>query len=345
VKKAKHSYQGFEQGVKKRRKSKISLIDYDTRQIKEKKVNSIKECFPFKNKKTVTWINIDGIQEPSIISELGKHFGYHPLLLEDIMNTQQRPKVDDYNNYVFIVLKMLYYNENSRQISVEQVSFILGKNYVISFQEHEGDVFESVRSRLRNKKGQMRSSGADYLIYALLDAIVDNYFSVLEKVGEHVEDIEDALIVNPTTKILHNIYNQKQTLIFLRRAIWPVRDLISSLERMGSSLMAKSTVVYLRDVYDHAVFVIETIETYRDMVAGMLEIYLSSVSNKMNEVMKVLTVIATVFIPLTFITGVYGMNFNYMPEITWKYGYFIILFVMFLIAVFMFAYFHRKKWV
>jgi magnesium transporter len=331
-------------GEKRVEKAKISLIDYDETQFQEKEVKKVEECFPFKDTPTVTWINIDGVHELDIIEELGKHFDLHPLILEDIVNTEQRPKMEDSGSYIFIVLRMLSYDEKEKEIKSEQVSLVLGSNFVISFQEHEGDVFEPVRQRIKNGKGRIRKMGSDYLAYALVDAIVDNYFIVLEKLGEIIEDAEDELVKKPTPETLQTIHNLKRGAISLRKSVWPLREVISSLDRAETPLIHESTRIYLRDVYDHTIQVIDTIESFRDMVSGMLDIYLSSISNKMNEVMKVLTIFASIFIPLTFVAGVYGMNFASMPELTWRWGYPAVLIFMALAGITMLFYFRRKKW-
>ncbi|NVM26400.1 MAG: magnesium/cobalt transporter CorA [Desulfobacterales bacterium] len=284
---------------KKAEKAKITVIDYDEAQFQEKEVEAVEECFPFKDRPTVTWINIDGIHQVEVIEKIGTHFGTHPLILEDIMNTGQRPKMEDFENYIFVVVKMIYYDDKDNEIRAEQLSVILGSDFVISFQEKEGDVFDPVRERIRNGKGRIRKMKTDYLAYALVDTIVDHYFVVLEKLGEKIEDMEEELVTNPTPETLQTIHTLKRELIFLRKSVWPLREVISVLERGESSLINESTGIYLRDVYDHTIQVIDTIETFRDMVSGMLDIYLSSISNKMNEVMKVLTIIATIFIPLT----------------------------------------------
>jgi magnesium transporter len=331
-------------GETKVEKVKISIIDYDENQITEKEAATIEECFPFKDKPTVTWINIDGLHEVDLIEKLGGHFGLHPLLLEDILNTEQRPKLEESENYIFFVLKMISPDGEDNQTKVEQVSVVLGANFVISLQEHEGDVFNAVRDRLRKSRGRIRKVGADYLAYALLDAIVDNYFSVLENVGEKIEDTEQQLTTNPGTQTLQLIRKLKNEMIFLRKSVWPLRELISGLLRLETSLVQQSTLAYIRDVYDHTIQVIDTIESYRDMVSGMLDIYLSSISNRMNEVMKVLTIFASIFIPLTFIAGIYGMNFQNMPELNWQWGYFGILGFMAVVVIVLVIYFKRKKW-
>ena len=329
---------------KKAEKVKITIIDYDEAQFQEKEVETIEECFPFKDKPSVTWINIDNIHQVEIMKKIGAHFGIHSLILEDIMNTGQRPKMEDFEDYIFVVVKMIYYDEKDNEIKAEQVSLLIGPNFVISFQEKEGDVFNPVRERVRKGKGRIRRMKADYLAYALIDTIVDHYFVVLEKLGEKIEGMEEELVTNPTPETLQNIHTLKRGLIFLRKSIWPLREVISVLERGESSLINESTGIYLRDVYDHTIQVVDTIETFRDMVSGMLDIYLSSISNKMNEVMKVLTIIATIFIPLTFVAGLYGMNFKYIPELEWHWGYFFVLFLMAIIGFGMVLYFRNKKW-
>ncbi|MFH1868799.1 MAG: magnesium/cobalt transporter CorA, partial [Candidatus Omnitrophota bacterium] len=314
-------------GDKREEKPQISIFDYNQENFQEKHAKDVEECFPFKESPTVTWINIDGIHDMDIIERIGSHFGIHHLMLEDIVNTAQRPKFEDAENYIFIVLKMLYFNERENEIQSEQVSLILGHNSVISFQEKEGDIFNPIRERIRNAKGRIRKSGADYLAYTLIDSVVDNYFLILERIGDQIEDMEDELVSNPIPEKLQVIQSLKRDTIFLRKAVWPLREIISGLQRSESKLIKKQTAVYLRDLYDHTIQVIDTIESLRDIVAGMIDIYMSSLSNKMNDVMKVLTIIATIFIPITFIAGVYGMNFNpevsifNMPELNSKYGY------------------------
>jgi len=331
-------------GEKKVEKVRIRILDYDEARLEEKEAETIEESFPFKDKPTVTWINIDGLHQLDIIEKLGAHFGLHPLLLEDISNTEQRPKMEDYGDYIFIVLKMLYRHDNSGEIEGEQVSLILGANFVISLQEREGDVFDPVRERIRKAKGRIRKAGADYLAYALLDVIVDNYFVTLENTGEKIEGTEEQLSLDPSPGVLQSVHKLKKEMIFLRKSVWPLRELVSGLERCESPLIHESTSAYLRDVYDHTIQIIDTVESYRDTISGLLDIYLSSISNKMNEVMKVLTIFASIFIPLTFIVGVYGMNFEFMPELKWHWGYFITLLVMLLVVISLVRYFRRKRW-
>ncbi|MCL4477343.1 MAG: magnesium/cobalt transporter CorA [Nitrospirae bacterium] len=331
-------------GEKKTEEIKITVMDYDETSCREEQFTSIEACFVFKDKPSVTWINVEGLHNIENIQKLGDCYGFHPLVLEDILNTDQRPKIEDFDAYLYIVLKMLH-NGKSPQTVTEQISLILGPNYVISFQEGiEGDVFNSIRERIRTGKGRIRTQGADYLAYSLIDAIVDNYFVVIEKMGERIEDLEDELIKSPVAETLQEIHDLKREMIFLRKAVWPLREVISSLGRGESPLIKDPTRIYLRDVYDHTIQVIDAIETSRDMLSGMLDIYLSSMSHKMNEVVKFLTIIGTIFIPLTFLAGVYGMNFEHMPELKWRWGYFVLWAVMSGMAVFMLLYFKKKKW-
>jgi magnesium transporter len=331
-------------GEKKTEAVRITYIDYDEKNFEEKQVPNIQECFRFKATPTVTWINIDGLHEVEITEKLGKQFELHPLILEDILNTGQRPKLEDYEKYIFIVLKMLSYSEESQLVEIEQVSLVLGPNLVISFQERVGDVFEQVRDRIRNAKGRVRKMGADYLAYTLIDAIVDNYFVILERLGERIESMEEEVVGDPTEKTVQQIHSLKREMISLRKSIWPLRELIAGLEKSESSLIKETTDIYLRDVYDHTIQIIDTVESFRDMVSGMLDIYLSSISNRMNAIMKVLTIIATIFIPLTFVAGIYGMNFEHMPELKWRWGYGAVWLVMIAVAVVMLKYFRKKKW-
>jgi len=322
----------------------IELISYDGDDFHQGKLDA-EECASHVLSKGVSWFNIDGIHDVGMLQKIGDEFHLHPLTLEDIVNAEQRPKFEEYDDYLFIVLKMIRYDERTKQILPEQVSLILRNNVLLSFQEGiEGDVFESIRERLRNGRGKIRTLGADYVCYTLIDSVVDNYFSILESIGEDIEDLEEELLENPTPKTLHKIHHLKRELIFLRKSVWPLREVIGALQRDDSPFLSQTTNIFLRDVYDHTIQVIDTLETYRDMLSGMIDIYMSSISNKLNEVMKVLTIIATVFIPLTFIVGVYGMNFECMPELKWPFGYALVWGVMLLLAGGMFVYFRRKRW-
>jgi len=331
-------------GEKKAEKTRFTVIDYDEQNYQVKETETVDECFPFKETPTVTWINVEGVHDAEVIGRIGQCFGVHPLILEDIMTTAQRPKIEDMGDYIYIVVRMLSYHARRREVQSEQVSLILGPNFVISFQEAGGDVFDPVRERIRTGKGRVRKMGSDYLAYSLIDAVVDNYFLILENLGERVEAQEEELVSDPKRETLQALHILKREMIYLRKSVWPLREVISSLERSETDLIKKTTGIFFRDIYDHTIQVIDTVETYRDMLSGMLDIYLSSVSNRMNEVMKVLTIIATIFIPLTFIAGVYGMNFEFMPELKWRWGYSAILAVMLGIGVWMIFFFKRKKW-
>jgi magnesium transporter len=324
-------------------RAKISLCEYDESHFEEKEIHTLEGLMPPPDRKTVTWIHIDGLQDVRLLEQMGVVFGLHPLILEDILNTDQRPKLEDHGDYLYIVLKRFHTEEGSRLVP-EQVSIVLGSNYLISLQEKEGKLLDPVRERLRNDRGRLRKGGADDLAHALLDGIVDGYFSILDHFGEEIETLEEALMSRPSPETLRAIQILKREMILLRKAVWPLREVVGNLSRSDSPLIREVSFLYFRDVSDHTVQIIDTIETYRDMLSGMLDIYLSTISNRMNEVMKVLTVIATIFMPLTFLAGVYGMNFKYMPELEWRWGYFALWGVILVIAVFMLIIFRRKKW-
>ncbi len=337
-------------GEKKTEEVRITVIDYDETNFETREMEKIEECIPFREKPTVTWINVEGLHDVTVAEELGKCSGLHPLIVEDILNTDQRTKTDIFDEYIFIVLKMLTYDAEAMALNVEQLSIVFGKNYVLTFQEAGGDVFDPVRNRIRHNKGRIRKSGADYLAYALLDAVIDNYFKVLENIGEEIEYIEEELVTNPVPETLQSIHTIKREMIFLRKSVWPLREILSGLQREETPLIKETTNIYLRDLYDHTIQVIDTVESYRDMISGMLDVYLSSISNKMNEIMKVLTIFAVIFIPLTFIAGIYGMNFNTekspfnMPELNWYLGYPLALGLMAGIGIVMLFYFRKKNW-
>ena len=339
----------FHLGEKKAEKVKITLTFFDNDRYEEKDITSIEESFPYRDGTGVLWINIDGLHDIDILEKLGASFAIHPLMLEDVLNTGQRPKIDFTENYIFMVLRMLQYYEKEKILDSEQVSIVSGLNFVISFQEKR-DVFDVIRDRIRNNKGKIRTEGADYLFYSLIDTIVDNYFDILEKMEDRIDALEDELLTNASKQTLHKIHRLKRELLQLRKSIWPLREIINGLIRGDSPLVKENTRIYFRDVYDHTIHIIDTIENFRDMVSGMLDIYLSSMSNKLNEIMKVLTIIATIFIPLTFIAGLYGMNFNTeispwnMPELGWYYGYPLVLFLMALVGIVMLVYFRKKNW-
>jgi magnesium transporter len=331
-------------GDKKAETIKITLMNYDSDNLLEKQLPAIEDSFPYRDTPPVSWINVDGLHEIDVIEKIGMHFGIHPLVLEDILNTGQRTKAEEFENYLYIVLRMLIYDETAERISAEQVSLVLGPHFLLSFQEKEGDVFTLVRERIRKARGRIRKSGCDYLAYALMDAVVDHYFEILEKLGDKIEYLEEQLLEDTAPWMLEETHHLKREMIFLRRQVWPLREVLNSLVKDPSDLIRDTTHVFLRDVYDHTVQVIDMIESYRDILSGLSDLYLSTVSNRMNEVMKVLTIIATIFIPLTFIAGIYGMNFKYMPELKWHYSYPVLWLVLILIFVVMILWFKRKKW-
>jgi magnesium transporter len=322
----------------------LHLIRYSPDHFEERDVAGPAECFPPPPGTGVTWLNIDGLHDTALLQDLGTRAGLHPLVLEDVVSIGQRPKQEEYPPQHYIVLRMLDFDTVKREITEEQISLVVGPNYVLSFQEAPGDVWDPVRERLRNNKGTTRARGADYLAYALMDAIVDAYFHVVERVGDHLEELETDVMEQPSRRTVGAIHHLKGELLIMRKATWPLRDVFNSLLRDESSIFSHGIKVYVRDLYDHAVQVIDTVETMRDITAGLIDLYLSSVSNRMNEIMKVLTVIATLFIPLTFIVGVYGMNFDYMPELHWRYGYFGLWGIMLAVLIVMLAYFKRNHW-
>ena len=328
---------------------RVTVIDYGPERLIEKEVRAVEELAPYRDSPTVTWINVEGLHDIAFLEGLGQLFGFHPLTLEDVLNCGQRPKLEDYGDYHFLVMKSLFH-EKDDELGVEQISFFLSGNYIITLQEVPGDSFEAVRERIRQDKGQIRRMGPDYLMYALVDALMDEFFPVLERYGERIEELEDEVVLRPLPATLNQVHGIKRDLLVLRRIAWPEREVLGSLQREEAHLIRPETRVFLRDVYDHAVQVIDMIETYRDLASGMLDVYLSSTSNRLNEVMKVLTIISTIFIPLNFIAGIYGMNFNpqasplNMPELSWYYGYPAVLTVMAVTGGALVLYFKKKGW-
>ncbi|MBT8178292.1 MAG: magnesium/cobalt transporter CorA [Eudoraea sp.] len=322
----------------------IEVFDYDRENLEERRLSQIEEAYAFIASEPVTWININGLNHIEEIAKIGKHYNLHPLVIEDIVNTQQRPKMEEFEDYLFVTLKMLHLDKDKGLI-VEHVSLVLGKNYVISFQEAEGDVFDPVRNRLRTSKGVIRKAHADYLSYALMDAIVDYYFNLLDEIGNRIEVLEDQLFETQVSNALSaEIQTLKREILRIRRAISPVREIVSRIEKSGHPMVSEKIKVYLSDLQDHILQVSESIEIYREMTWSLMDMYMTSISNKMNAIMKVLTIIATIFIPLTFIAGIYGMNFENIPELKYRNGYFVLLGFMLLIFLAMLYYFRRKKW-
>ena len=326
-------------------KTHITIVEYDEQQVQTQVITSWAECPVAANKPGVTWIDVSGLADVGHLEWLGECFKLHPLVLEDILNVDQRPKIEDYEDYLYIVIKTISSQPGVDEIVAAQISLILGANFVLSFHEDNEDLFKTIRERIITAKGRIRKAGADYLAYALMDLIVDNYFVTLEQFGDQVEFMEDEVVRQPVPATLQTVHHLKNHMIILRRSLWPLREVIARLERRESPLIQDATAVYFKDVYDHTIIAIDTVETYRDILSGLLDIYLSSVSNRLNEVMKVLTIIATIFMPLTFLAGVYGMNFKYMPELEWHYGYFVCVAFMVMLAGCMLLYFKKRMWI
>jgi magnesium transporter len=332
-------------GLEREEEPRINILDYDETHVEEREIQSVDELAPYVGKPSVTWIDVVGIHEPKIIEQIGCQFHIHPLLMEDIMNTTQRPKIDDLGKYICMILKLITFDEKSMELRIEQLSLVFSNDFVLSFQESESGIFKPLRDRIRNGLGRIRRMGTDYLAYTLMDAVVDHYFVVMEKMGEKIDDLENEVVANPKRETLRGVQQLRDEILLVRRSIWPLREVISLLERAESPLIDKTSAIYFRDIYEHTIQVMDTVDTYRDILSGMFDIYLSSISNRLNEVMKVLTIIATLFMPLTFLAGVYGMNFEHMPELKWQYGYFMLWGVMILIALAMLVYFRKRKWI
>lgn len=329
-------------GTSTNERVKITLIEYNETEFFEREFFDLSECLSHVKSNMTKWIDIEGIHKTELIESIGKHYNIHPLTLEDIVHIDQRPKFEEYDNYALGIMKMISFD---KEIHAEQLSLILLDNTVLSFQEPQGgDAFDVIRTRLRQAKGRVRKLGADYLFYALIDAVVDSYFNIIEKIGDAVEDIEEEIMNNENKNSLIKLYELKRELIFLRKQVWPMRDMISNMIRSESEMFTKNTQIFLRDLLDHSTRIIDTVETYRDLLSGIMDVYLSNTSNRMNEVMKVLTIMSSIFIPVTFIAGVYGMNFDVMPELRSPYGYMIVWLFMLSIMIGMIIYFKRKKW-
>jgi magnesium transporter len=331
-------------GDKKGTNSQITLFDYDANQCAVKELSRAEECAAFKGTPTVTWINVDGLQQIDKLERIGQIFGLHSLVMEDILNTDQRPKVEDHGDYLYVVMKMLSYDAERQEINIEQLSLVLGADFLLTFQDKPGDVLDAVRERIRQAKGRIRKLGADYLLYALMDAVVDNYFVVLERLGDKVEQAEEIVTVNPRQDTLQMIHRLKSEMIFLRKAVWPLREVTAGLLRDESGLVNEATGIYLRDLADHLIQIADSVDAYRDLLANMQDVYISTISNRTNGVMKVLTLFSAIFMPLTFITGIFGMNFKHFPELDWYYGLPATVLVMLLLGLAMLWYFKRKKW-
>ncbi|HET7361521.1 MAG TPA: magnesium/cobalt transporter CorA [Salinimicrobium sp.] len=331
-------------GHKESSETNLEVIDYNKDCFEHITTKIAEDVFKYEDENKITWININGLSQISEIEKIGKYYELHPLIREDIVNTDQRPKIDEYEDYYFLVTKMLYHNENG-QLVIEPLSIVLGKGYVLTFQEAEGDVFGELRDRIANNKGRIRNKKADYLMFSILDAVIDAYFVVIEGISNKIEDLEEKLFnAKPREDVSYEIQELKREILRIRRAVIPLREVVSRLEKIDSDLIDPKTKNYLSDLYDHILQVSDNIEVYREMTWGLMDLYMTTISNKMNEVMKVLTIMASIFIPLTFIAGIYGMNFEYMPELEWHYSYFVLWGVMIIIFLLMLYYFKRKGW-
>ncbi|MFT6926746.1 MAG: magnesium transporter [Psychromonas sp.] len=325
--------------------TQMSVIDYGAENIKEHKIQSIDEILKYKESDTVTWVIIEGLTDVDIVKRIGTMFDIHQLVLEDILNTHQRPKFEEYDDHLFIVLKCLLPETEQFSVTYEQVSLLVLKNFVFAFKEKKDDLFQPIMQRIRSSNGRLRNLKADYLTYSILDTIVDQNFILIDSLDEAITSLEDVLLTSePVKNTLNTIQKLKREIIRIRRHVSPVRELIAEMLRSESPLIDPKTHIYLRDVSDHAIRVTESIESYREILTGLLDIYISSVSNKMNETMKVLTVFASIFIPLTFLTGIYGMNFEYMPELKWQWAYPALWCVFIILPIALLVYFRRKKW-
>jgi len=322
----------------------IMMMNYNSTKLEKCTINSIEELLPYKTTDSVTWVIIDGLKDIAIVDAIGQHFDIHPLVLEDILNTNQRTKFEEYPDYLYFVIKATSLHKGSFNIEYEQISILVLKNFVFTFMEKPDELFDPIINRLNNEEGHLRNSGSDYLAYVIMDTVVDEYFTLQDAFDELIEFIEDDLLTHPSVETLVTIQKIRRELIFLRKTVSPLRELLAAIRRSESPLFDERTKRYFADIYDHSIRIIEAVESYRELISGMLDIYLSSVSNKMNETMKFLTVFASIFIPLTFIAGVYGMNFEYMPELKWKWSYPILWSVFIGIAVSLLFYFKKKKW-
>jgi magnesium transporter len=330
-------------GEKKTDVSKIQIVDFDKEQLSEKEIKNVEECFPFFEKSTITWVNIIGLHDVKIIEKIGMHLGIHPLVLEDIVNTYQHPKVEDYDEFIFLALKTFEFDDSKNEVKMEHLSIVCRSNLVLSFMEVDSVVFEPVLVRIREGRKTLRQSKSDYLMYALLDAIVDNYFLVLEKIGEKIEELEKNLIQAPRSRNLRTLHKLQDDMLVIQKSVFPLRRFIPTLEHLKSPLISTSSAIFFRDVSDHLIQIADTIEATNNKLSALNSLHLSVVSQKTNEVMKLLALIATIFIPVTFLAGVYGMNFQFMPELASPIAYPIVLSVMVGIGIFMIAYFKKRN--
>jgi magnesium transporter len=322
----------------------ISAIFYNAETVEQKKTRNIEECTDFLKRDGITWINVVGIHDTEVIEKIGKQFNLHPLVIEDIPNTQQRPKFEEFDNYIFFTLKNLEYNKSLNEVYYEQISIVLSKNYVISFQEKESDLFKTIRDRIISGISRARTKSADYLVYLLIDSTVDSYYDVTENIEDNIELVEDEVLTVITKNSLIEIQKIKRDLVILLKSVFPLREAINKLQRSENKLISDPTHIFFNSIYDHAVHIIESVESQRDILSGLMDIYMTNINNRMNSVIKVLTVIATIFMPISFFASVYGMNFKYLPELNWPYGYVYFWAICLLSIILMLVFFRKKKW-
>jgi len=326
------------------KKAKINLISYSPDDYQEKEAGTVEECYGQVRENQVTWVNIDGTQDVELLNSIGENFSIHPLALEDVVHAGQRPKVEDFGEYLFITIRLPRKAETSSSVDAEQISIFLGQNFVMTIHDAGFDIFEPVIRRMRENKGRIRKMGADYLLYVLIDLVVDQFFPVMESIGDQIEDIEEEIQENPSANVVKKIRKIKHDLILVRSSVWPMREVINGLQREDSDLVTDSTNVFMRDVYDHTIQIADIVESYRDVLSEMFNVYLSVTANSTNDVMKILTIFASIFIPLTFIAGIYGMNFDFMPELHWKPAYFVMLGIMAAVTLAMLRFFRKRGW-
>jgi len=331
-------------GLPRDEKVKIEVLEFDESSTSETIVGYVDELRPYLEHPGIKWFQVTGVHNPDILNEIGNLFNIISLDLEDIANTTQRPRIEERENYIFMVFKVLQLDPETREVSIEQISMVLGTDFVISFHETTPELFEALQTRIITGKGRVRKMKSDYLIFAITDIIIDQYFILIEDLGETIEETEEELITSPGQSSQEAIYKLKRRLGYVKKTIWPAREVLNQLQHSDHELIDEGTKIYFRNIYDHTIQIIETLESLRDLTSGMMDLYLSTVSNKMNEIMKVLTIFSTIFIPLTFFAGVYGMNFKYLPELEWRNGYFIFWGVMVTISIIMLILFRRKKW-
>ncbi|MBI9080446.1 MAG: magnesium/cobalt transporter CorA [Pseudodesulfovibrio sp.] len=332
-------------GRQKTETPRLRIIDYDIEMMRDEFIQTIDDAVWAKETETTSWINIDGLHEPELIKTVGDKFNLPPMMLEDILNTGQRPKIEEHPDHIFISIKMLFLDDDQGQVKAEQLSAVLAKNYLITFQEQPGDVFEPVRERIKRQNGRLRKLGPDYLLYTLIDCVLDNYLKVIEKMGERIEEMEDEVLGNPVSELLEEINLYRREIAYIRKSVRPAREIISRINKLESDIISADILPYLRDLSDIAELSVDSAEIYKEMLASHITTYNMAMGNRLNEIMQFLTIFATIFIPLTFLAGIYGMNFDVIPELHYKYGYFVLLSIMVAVTITMLLYFKKRRWI